>query len=79
MKWACESNICPLSPTTRAPSVIFYIGFSRTTSILVILSTSENFGHKVIIFFEINDKIARGALTESTTYEVNYLCFAVLD
>ena len=47
--------------------------------ILVILSTGENFGHKVGIFFEINDKIARGALTKSTTYDVNYLCFTVLD
>ena len=68
MKWACDSNTCPPSPTTRALSVIFCSGFSRNTLILVILSMSENFGHKVSIFFEINDKIARDKPIESTTY-----------
>ena len=40
---------------------------------------SENFGHKVSMFFEIGDKIAWDTPTESTTYEVNYLAFTVLD
>ena len=50
MKWACDSNVLPLSQTTVAPRVIFCSGLSRETLILVILSIREDFGVKLSIF-----------------------------